>query len=51
MNLSLHEFKSTVRIPLGQPILLGGMTANPTDGAKNHNSLYLVLEVTATNEK
>ena len=44
-QLSCHEFRTTVRLPLDKPVLISGMT-DPQ--AKKGEMLYLVLKVSAS---
>ena len=44
-EMALHRFRTTTRVPLGKPVLIGGMTAPDTAGKK---VVYLVVTVSAS---
>ena len=37
----------TLRIPLGKPVVVGGMTLEPGEGLSDGKQLYLIVEATA----
>jgi hypothetical protein len=43
-----QQFSTTVRVPAGKKILIGGMTLDPAAKAKGAKQLYLVLEATTS---
>jgi hypothetical protein len=43
-SVFVHTFATTAKVPLGKPVLIGGMTQ---PGAEKGKVLCLVLEVTA----
>jgi hypothetical protein len=44
-----HDLRTTLRLPLGRPVLVGGMTNEPIPGAKSDAQLLLIVEVTSSN--
>jgi hypothetical protein len=48
LNILRQELRSSLRIPLNQPILVGGMTLEPTREEPQGSQLYLVLQVSAS---
>ena len=44
MNMLVQQLRTTVRVPVGRPVLVGGMTADPGTQAEQ---LYLIIEVNA----
>jgi len=47
LNLLTQEFRTTARVPVGKPILIGGMTSEPSQTGPASSQLYLVLQLTA----
>jgi hypothetical protein len=47
LNLLNQDFRTTARLPVGKPILVGGMTSEPSQTGPASNQLYLVLQLTA----
>ncbi len=47
-NVEAQQLKTTLRIPLGKPILVGGMTVAPDLASGGNGQLYLVIELTAS---
>lgn len=47
VNMSIHHLATTVRLPLGRPTLIGGMTVEPSAGERKaaDAQLYLILRV------
>jgi hypothetical protein len=43
----VQELQTSVRLPLGVPVIVGGMTLEPTTSAANSPELVLILTVTA----
>lgn len=48
LNMATQELKASTRIPLNQPILIGGMTMEPAGADGQSPQLYLILTVTLT---
>ncbi len=49
LNLMVQQFATSLRLPLDQPILAGGMTfAKDAPAAGKAEQLYLVIEVSAS---
>lgn len=48
LNLLSQQFKTTARIPVGPPVLIGGMTLEPSAGEAAGEQLYLVLQINAS---
>jgi hypothetical protein len=46
-KLLRQQLRTTVRVPLGKPVVIGGMTLEPTSKGENRTQLVLVVEVTA----
>jgi hypothetical protein len=46
LNLVSQSLRTTVRVPLDKPVLVGGMTLEPTTAAARGPQLYLILRVT-----
>lgn len=44
LNLVAQQLSTTVRVPMNQPVLIGGMTLEPNQGTPK-TQLYLVVEV------
>ena len=42
----VHQLKTSLRVPTNRPVLVGGMTLEPST-TSNGRQLYLVLEVTS----
>jgi hypothetical protein len=51
LNMVSQDLKTAVRMPLGKPVLVGGLTLDPTPAAANGPQLYLVLRIDATGEE
>jgi hypothetical protein len=45
-----QELRTTVSVPLGRPVLIGGMTLDPSAKGGDSPQLYLVVEVTASEQ-
>ena len=47
VNNVTQQFKTTLRMPTNQPVLIGGSTVEPTHGKKEqaNKQLYLILEI------
>lgn len=45
LNIGVQHMRTTVKVPVGKPVLVGGMTREP--GRSGGKQLYLVAEVTA----
>jgi hypothetical protein len=43
----VQHFHTTVQIPVNKPVLIGGMTFNPSSDTPAGKQLYLVLEADA----
>lgn len=51
VNMPASELATTVRVPLGTPVLVGGMSlVEETAGAEATKQLYLVIEVSAADK-
>lgn len=51
VNLLVQQFMTTVRVPTGKPVLLGGLTRDPTSSDKkaaDAPQLYLFIETTGS---
>ena len=48
VNTVLQELRTTVKLPLGKPVLVGGMTLEPAAKNTDLGQLVLVLKVTAS---
>ena len=48
LNVATQELKASTRIPLNQPILIGGMTMEPAQADGQSPQLYLILTVSLT---
>ena len=48
LNTVLQEMRTTVRLPLATPVLVGGMTLQPATKNSDPSQLVLILKVTAT---
>jgi hypothetical protein len=44
LNVGVQQMRTTIRIPVGKPVLVGGMTRDPGTDTRE---LYLIAEVTA----
>jgi hypothetical protein len=44
LNVGIQQMRTTIRIPVGKPVLVGGMTREPGTDTRE---LYLIAEVTA----
>jgi hypothetical protein len=49
INVVVQQLRTTVQVPVGKPVLVGGMTFEPTAKTPNAPQLYLIIEVTAGN--
>jgi hypothetical protein len=47
LNVVNQEFATTVRLPIGKKVLLGGMTLEPASQTDPGRQLYLVVELDA----
>jgi hypothetical protein len=45
-----QQFRTTLRIPLNKPMLVGGMTMSPSLKSGDSAQLYLIVEVTASGD-
>jgi type II secretory pathway component GspD/PulD (secretin) len=43
----IQHFHTTVQVPLNKPVLVGGMTLEPTSSEPAGNQLYLIVEADA----
>src|SRR5215211_7868822 len=50
INVAAQQLRTTLRVPLGKPVLVGGMTMEPSGGGGDGRQLYLIVEVTASEE-
>jgi hypothetical protein len=50
ISVAAQQLKTTLRVPLGKPVLVGGMTMEPSAGEGDGRQLYLIVEVTASEE-
>jgi hypothetical protein len=50
MNVAAQQLRTTLRVPLGKPALVGGMTMEPAASEGDGRQLYLIVEVTASEE-
>ena len=50
LNMVSQDLKTAVRMPLGKPVLVGGLTLDPTPAIAGGQQLYLVLRIDATRE-
>jgi hypothetical protein len=48
LNVLAQQLRTTLRVPLGKPVLVGGMTLEPTPKTPDSKQLYLVVEVTTS---
>jgi hypothetical protein len=48
VNTVVQELRTTVKLPLGKPVLVGGMTLEPATKNTDLGQLVLILKVTAT---
>lgn len=46
VNMPTHHLETALRVPVGEPVLVGGMTVPQGDAAEKSPQLYLVVEVT-----
>ncbi|NQT13929.1 MAG: hypothetical protein HQ582_14340 [Planctomycetes bacterium] len=57
INIPTQQLATTLRVPLGKPVLVGGLTLDPAKiesaepGEANHRQLYLVVRVSAAEEE
>ena len=49
LNVLSQELKCTLRMPLNQPVLIGGMTLEPTAQQPQQGQLYLILQLSVGN--
>ena len=49
LNVVSQELKCTLRMPLNQPVLVGGMTLEPTAQQPQQGQLYLILQLSVSN--
>jgi hypothetical protein len=50
LNMVSQDLKTAIRMPLGKPVLVGGLTLDPTPAIAGGQQLYLVLRIDATRE-
>jgi hypothetical protein len=50
INVAAQQLRTTLRVPLGKPVLVGGMTMEPAATGGDGRQLYLIVEVTASEE-
>ncbi len=50
LNMVSQDLKTSVRIPLGKPVLVGGLTLDPTPANPSGHQLYLILRIDATRD-
>ena len=48
INVLAQQLRTTLRVPLGKPVLVGGMTLEPSPKTADSKQLYLVVEVTTS---
>jgi hypothetical protein len=48
--VTAQQLRTTLRIPLNKPILIGGMTMSPSLRNKDSSQLYLIIELTSAGE-
>ena len=57
VNIPTQQLATTLRVPLGKPVLVGGLTLDPAEiesaepGEGNRRQLYLVMRVSAAEEE
>jgi hypothetical protein len=49
MNVLVQQLRTTVPVPVGKPVLVGGMTFEPSIKGGNSPQMYLIIEVSAGN--
>jgi hypothetical protein len=49
MNVLVQQMRTTVQVPVGKPVLVGGMTFEPSTKGGNSPQMYLIIEVSAGN--
>jgi hypothetical protein len=49
VNVLVQQLRTTVQVPVGKPVLVGGMTFEPSTKGGNSPQLYLIIEVSAGN--
>ena len=49
VNVLVQQLRTTVQVPVGKPVLVGGMTFEPSNKGGNSAQLYLIIEVSAGN--
>jgi hypothetical protein len=50
LNMVSQDLKTAVRMPLGKPVLVGGLTLDPHPSEPAGQQLYLILRIDATRE-
>jgi type II secretory pathway component GspD/PulD (secretin) len=50
LNMVTQDLKTAVRMPLGKPVLVGGLTLDPHPAEPAGQQLYLILRLDATHE-
>lgn len=45
LNVVIQQFSTTVRLPVNQPVLVGGSTLQPMQDDEKQEQLYLIMEV------
>ncbi|MEE8452641.1 MAG: hypothetical protein V3R99_12025 [Thermoguttaceae bacterium] len=54
VRMPTQQFAATMRVPLGQPVLIGGMTLSPTEDTEEESKkmeLYLVIETSIVGQE
>ncbi len=51
MNSLVQHFHTTVQVPLNKPVLVGGMTLDPSTAQASGQQLYLIVEADAASPK
>ncbi len=49
INVLVQQLRTTVQVPVGRPVLVGGMTLEPTTKGANSGQMYLIIEVVGGN--
>jgi len=47
-NIVSNQLQSALQLPLDQPVLVGGMTLDPTLKEPQGSQMYLILQVSAS---
>jgi hypothetical protein len=48
LSTTIQELRTTVQVPLNRPVLIGGMTLAPSLSGQPSPTMYLVIEVVAS---